>query len=73
MASEDREFYDWLSAKIVESAWKQAKNEEEYITENKIYPEGAILISKDKALANLSAIKIGDGYKHWSELSYIER
>lgn len=71
MALEDKEFFQWLSHKITEVAWNRAKNEEEYVKENIIYPDGTILISKDRALVNLPAIKIGNGENHWNELQYI--
>lgn len=55
-----------LLEKIVEAAWRNAKYEAEYMLENKIYPLGQFLVSKDSY-----NIKVGDGEHHYLDLPYI--
>ena len=57
-----------LIEKVVEVAWKKAKPEAEWIIENKVYPKGEFLVSKDTY-----RIKVGDGEHSYNELPFISR
>ena len=68
---EDKEMFDYATAKVIDAAMKNAKDIVTLTTENKILPAGDIQIVTGEPLHIVVGVKIGDGHRHFNDLPYL--